>query len=137
MKRRGALTDDLPYKRSRIQLNDNADNSQGTNLSDFSESDDENDDNFVTSIGEEVQEAFELSRIRVNPRLTGAKANPLPVPPISTSFLSLGISPPLRATLSNMSIRVPTEIQAACIPPILSGKFYFLFYYLKLTCNAR
>ena len=41
----------------------------------------------------------------------------------SSSFLSLGVSNDLQATLSAMSIRTPTEIQAACIPPILAGEY--------------
>ncbi|KAJ3513088.1 hypothetical protein NMY22_g15146 [Coprinellus aureogranulatus] len=46
------------------------------------------------------------------------QSNPLPV----TTFASLGISAPLRAALKSMSITSPTEVQAACIPPILSGR---------------
>ncbi|KAF8076326.1 DEAD-domain-containing protein [Lyophyllum atratum] len=38
------------------------------------------------------------------------------------SFFSLGISPPLQAALSSMSIWNPTGVQAACIPPLLSGR---------------
>jgi ATP-dependent RNA helicase DDX49/DBP8 len=42
----------------------------------------------------------------------------VPAPP---SFSALGISPPLQAALASMSIRTPTPVQAACIPPLLSG----------------
>ncbi|KAM6495934.1 DEAD domain containing protein [Amanita muscaria] len=38
------------------------------------------------------------------------------------SFHTLGISAPLQAALTAMSIKVPTEVQAACIPPLLSGR---------------
>ncbi|KAF9226495.1 DEAD-domain-containing protein [Gyrodon lividus] len=38
------------------------------------------------------------------------------------SFNEMGISAPLEATLRRMSIRTPTEIQAACIPPLLAGR---------------
>jgi ATP-dependent RNA helicase DDX49/DBP8 len=37
-------------------------------------------------------------------------------------FQSFGVSPALLAALSGMSITTPTEIQAACIPPILAGE---------------
>lgn len=37
------------------------------------------------------------------------------------SFASFGISPALVAALTSMSIKVPTEVQAACIPPLLAG----------------
>ncbi|KAG1753975.1 P-loop containing nucleoside triphosphate hydrolase protein [Suillus paluster] len=38
------------------------------------------------------------------------------------SFADMGVVPPLDAALARMSIRVPTEIQAACIPPLLAGR---------------
>ncbi|KAJ7283710.1 DEAD-domain-containing protein [Mycena rebaudengoi] len=34
----------------------------------------------------------------------------------------MGISTPLQAALNSMSIRTPTEVQAACIPPLLLGR---------------
>ncbi|KAF8842294.1 DEAD-domain-containing protein [Paxillus ammoniavirescens] len=34
----------------------------------------------------------------------------------------MGVSAPLDAALRRMSIRTPTEIQAACIPPLLAGR---------------
>jgi ATP-dependent RNA helicase DDX49/DBP8 len=37
------------------------------------------------------------------------------------TFSSLGISPPLLSALSKMAIHAPTEIQQACIPPLLAG----------------
>jgi hypothetical protein len=41
----------------------------------------------------------------------------------STSWNSLGIIAPLQTALASMSIRTPTEIQGACIPPLLAGEF--------------
>ncbi|KAI9447741.1 DEAD-domain-containing protein [Lactarius indigo] len=38
------------------------------------------------------------------------------------TFLSLNISPPLLSALSKMAIHTPTEIQRACIPPLLIGR---------------
>jgi ATP-dependent RNA helicase DDX49/DBP8 len=38
------------------------------------------------------------------------------------TFSSLGISPPLLSALSKMAIHAPTEIQQACIPPLLAGR---------------
>ena len=37
------------------------------------------------------------------------------------SFAELGVIASLVASLSSMSIRVPTPVQAACIPPLLDG----------------
>ena len=39
------------------------------------------------------------------------------------TFASLGVSLPLQKALKGMSIKVPTEVQAACIPPLLAGKW--------------
>ena len=41
--------------------------------------------------------------------------------PSSSTFESLDLSQPLIAALKGISIRDPTEIQSACIPPILQG----------------
>jgi hypothetical protein len=38
------------------------------------------------------------------------------------SWTDMNIASPLRNALASMSIRAPTEIQSACIPPLLSGK---------------
>ncbi|KAF7332174.1 hypothetical protein MKEN_00098400 [Mycena kentingensis (nom. inval.)] len=38
------------------------------------------------------------------------------------SFAVLGISAPLQTALASMSIRTPTEVQSACIPPLLQGR---------------
>jgi ATP-dependent RNA helicase DDX49/DBP8 len=41
-----------------------------------------------------------------------------------SSWTSLNISSALQSALSSMSIRKPTDIQGACIPPLLAGKFF-------------
>jgi hypothetical protein len=69
------------------------------------------------------QEISELSRISMKTKAVEAANDSSPaITSIPSSFLSMGISSPLRAALSNMAIHVPTEIQAVCIPPILAGK---------------
>jgi ATP-dependent RNA helicase DDX49/DBP8 len=61
------------------------------------------------------------SRVIVKPRLVHQR-------PLSSeaskpvTFSSLGISPPLLSALSKMAIHAPTEIQQACIPPLLAGR---------------
>ena len=47
--------------------------------------------------------------------------SPSPGPSKHVTFPSLGISPPLLSALSKMAIHAPTEIQRACIPPLLAG----------------
>ena len=66
----------------------------------------------------ELPSRFAFSRDRD----TTQHPNPHLFKPTPTSFSSMDISPPLQAALNNMSIRTPTEVQAACIPPLLSGE---------------
>lgn len=44
------------------------------------------------------------------------------IAPEGTSFIDIGVEPWLCDTLKSMSIKEPSEIQRACIPPILAGK---------------
>lgn len=55
-------------------------------------------------------------------RFSNAQSPKLQESLAAATFSSLGISAPLQAALKNMSIRLPTEVQAACIPPLLEGK---------------
>lgn len=68
-----------------------------------------------------MQDNFEFSRFNVKPRAT--RATPAFEAPVPSSFQSLGIAPSLQVALSGLSISTPTEVQVACIPPLLSGKF--------------
>lgn len=45
------------------------------------------------------------------------------LPQKNATFASLDISPSLISALNKMAIRTPTEIQVACIPPLLSGEY--------------
>ena len=65
----------------------------------------------VSTISTMGRKRMEETRKRQNPKRTP-----------KASFQSFGISPALLAALSGMSITTPTEIQAACIPPILAGE---------------
>jgi hypothetical protein len=44
------------------------------------------------------------------------------IPIEGLNFAQLGVLPALVASLNSMSIRRPTPVQAACIPPLLQGK---------------
>lgn len=64
------------------------------------------------------------SRVAVKPRLVHRyrhTLSPEAGPSKQVTFSSLGISPPLLSALSKMAIHTPTEIQRACIPPLLAG----------------
>ena len=68
------------------------------------------------------------SRVSFKPRTT----NPVPQTAaprsklLPTSYEDMGISSVLVAALAKMSIRSPTEIQAACVPPLLAGSYYLM-----------
>jgi ATP-dependent RNA helicase DDX49/DBP8 len=64
------------------------------------------------------------SRVTVKPRQVHRHRHTLSPeagPSKQVTFSSLGISPPLLSALSKMAIHTPTEIQRACIPPLLAG----------------
>lgn len=61
------------------------------------------------------------SRVSVKPRLVHQRPSSSGAGKPVT-FSSLGISPPLLSALSKMAIHAPTEIQQACIPPLLAGQ---------------
>lgn len=74
---------------------------------------------------EDTDSRFGLSRMAFKPRAALAAAPNAPIPPnrLPTTFEAMGISSALVGALSKLSINAPTEIQAACIPPLLQGKF--------------
>lgn len=80
--------------------------------------DDDSDDEDKTTLREDSRNDPSSSRFTIKPR---TDHEPVPRPSPSTSFSGLGISTSLQAALTSMSIRNPTEVQAACIPPLLQG----------------
>ena len=54
----------------------------------------------------------------------------------ASGFAELGASKALVGSLAAMSIRTPTEVQAACIPPLLEGPSKFQYNGHNLTDNA-
>ncbi|KAI8994521.1 P-loop containing nucleoside triphosphate hydrolase protein [Pilobolus umbonatus] len=68
-----------------------------------------------------MSETKSLSRVAASKK-KGAQVKKHVIAPAGTSFSSLGVEDSLTETLKAMSIREPTEIQRACIPPILAGK---------------
>jgi ATP-dependent RNA helicase DDX49/DBP8 len=51
--------------------------------------------------------------------------NPFDTPKAAShsTFASLGLSQPLITALEGINIRKPTEIQSACVEPIMNGQF--------------
>ncbi|KAH9062245.1 DEAD-domain-containing protein [Lactarius vividus] len=65
------------------------------------------------------------SRVSTKPKLAGQRSQVVSSGAGSSknaTFLSLNISPPLLSALSKMAIHTPTEIQRACIPPLIIGR---------------
>nr|GAT54082.1 predicted protein [Mycena chlorophos] len=88
---------------------------------DKAEHDDGSDQDSSSSDDEELSASFEPNLSRLGGLKSRSEAS-APVPQKITSFAALGISAPLQTALAAMSIRVPTEVQAACIPPLLQGR---------------
>lgn len=84
------------------------------------------------------------SRLVVGDRLGRAAAPKREAPaqrvqpsPHVESFAALGISQPLQNALKSISIKVPSEIQSACIPPLLAGELGIPFFYPSTVVNSR
>ena len=97
--------------------------SEGYQEESFSEDDEEDSEPNIHSNNSQL-----LSSVIGQDRFHAPAANdprPMPSEPNKSSvvsFSSLGISAPLQSALSAMSIKVPTEVQAACIPPLMLGQ---------------
>lgn len=71
------------------------------------------------------------SRVSIKPKLASQPSQRVSSGAGSSknvTFLSLNISPPLLSALSKMAIHTPTEIQRACIPPLLTGSNTQCYY---------
>ncbi|KAJ6539286.1 P-loop containing nucleoside triphosphate hydrolase protein [Mycena capillaripes] len=87
---------------------------------DVDEDEDEDDsDDEESAVPQESRVDSSSSRLNLKPRTDHKPTTSLPS---STTFSGLGISAPLQSALTSMSIRTPTEVQAACIPPLLQGR---------------
>lgn len=106
----------------------------------WDDDDDDNDDDKGEK-GDEVSKHYTqesaLFELDVNGRLGSfdrtkssrnatASSQTAESPRLPTSFSSLGISAPLQSALKAMSIKAPTEVQSACIPPLLAGEYVYL-----------
>lgn len=65
-----------------------------------------------------VHDRFDFSTRKTESSVVQFKPETQPL----ASFASLGISDSLQSALTSMSIKTPTEVQAACIPPLLAGR---------------
>lgn len=125
-KRQALTTDDL-LRRQEEPVKKKSKTSPPIEIDDLDEtSSDEilEEEDPLTSGGSDSDFSMHMDRIdlqRVKPRTIVQQTAPKPAGGGGT-FASLGISAPLQASLAAMSIRTPTEVQAACIPPLLAGQ---------------
>jgi ATP-dependent RNA helicase DDX49/DBP8 len=68
-----------------------------------------------------MAESRTLSRVAASQKTASSTKKPS-IAPAGTSFTDIGVEDWLKDTLKAMAIKEPTEIQRACIPPILAGK---------------
>lgn len=131
--------DEPPRKKRRLSVTESMSEDQDSVSSSGDEEEgsaEENiEDDDASDIDSEPQDYSAPSQLNVEDRLslfgqrlTSPKPNVAtsPAPPPVASFASLGISRPLQSALNSMSIKAPTEVQSACIPVLLAGKYVLL-----------
>ncbi|KAH7930106.1 DEAD-domain-containing protein [Leucogyrophana mollusca] len=123
MDSRNSVSDDFLDSDNIASLDDSVEEGIASDTEDDDSSNDENRPSEPPQASDtiESEDRFNLSRIasRHRTEITGPS---IQRPCLADSFDEMNISPVLQAALLRMSIRVPTEIQAACIPPLLSGR---------------
>lgn len=98
------------------------DGEESQSASEDAEDEDEDVEDDSVELREDAEEDSGRLRIsrRIQDRTPAAKPTEMG-PRLVQSFSEVGISTPLEVALRRMSIHSPTEIQAACIPPLLAG----------------
>jgi len=77
-------------------------------------------------LGGTIEDSGRLKLSRTSPATTRTPGLAQMPKHLVRSFNDMGISSVLEAALHRMSIHTPTEVQAACIPPILAGAAWWL-----------
>ena len=128
-KRRTPTTDDLlrmqeePQKRHKRPYILQGDEDEDSDVGEDDDFDTESEDRWDGIEWEVGGESSSLlgSRVITKPRLVHERALSSEAGKPVT-FSSLGVSPSLLSALSKMAIHAPTEVQQACIPPLLAGQ---------------
>ena len=146
--RRPLTTDDLMHrqelgtdKRQKRTRDEDGENSQDFDEPNSGEdssalNEDEDDQESMSDILIQDEEDAVPSRFSFKPRqatVSKESTTPLHAPSPPQTFGELGASSSLVAAMNKMSIHTPTEIQIACIPPILDGMY---FSYLVFPLHA-
>ena len=147
-KRRALTTDDLmrrqelgSHKRQKRIRDEDEDSLQGSDgpvsgedsqsegFSALDEGEDDGDLPSGTLISDGEGDGIVPSRFSFKPR-QGTSSKKATVsshtPSLPSTFTELGVSLSLVSAMNSMSIRTPTEIQVACIPPLLDGMYFLL-----------
>ncbi|TFK43590.1 P-loop containing nucleoside triphosphate hydrolase protein [Crucibulum laeve] len=104
---------------SKGSVNEDSEGGDDDNEVEENGSDEEDSSNLPTATFE-VEDRFGRSRFKSGP--TTMRQDSLKTTPLPSSFSTLGISATLESALASMSIKTPTEVQAACVPPLLAGR---------------
>ena len=87
---------------------------------------DEDDQGSASETPTQGEEDTTASRFSFKPRqniVTEKNAVPSHVSSLPQTFVKLGVSSPLVSAVNKMSIYTPTDVQVACIPPLLDGMY--------------
>lgn len=147
-KRRALTTDDLMHrqelgsrKRQKRIRDEDDDSLQGSDgpvsgedsqpggFSALDEGEDDGDPPSETPISNGEDDDTIPSRFSFKPRqgtISEKTAVSSHTPSLPSTFTELGVSLSLVSAMNSMSIRTPTEIQVACIPPLLDGMYFLL-----------
>ena len=119
LKRKAMDADDLMRMQevSGVELGDISESESGA------ESDDVAEDLVERDTGSKSEPSAITLKLPVKDRTIHIRTIPSSIPHHSkrATFKSLGTSPSMISALTAMSIKLPTEVQIACIPPLLAG----------------
>jgi ATP-dependent RNA helicase DDX49/DBP8 len=105
-------------------ISDEPDPGEASNTEELFAVEDEDDQETTPDIPIQDEEDAIPSRLSFKPRqstVTTATATPSHFSSPPQTFVELGVSSSLVAGMNKMSIHTPTEVQIACIPPLLDG----------------
>jgi len=105
-----------------------AEDSQSDGLSVPDEGEDSEDSQPGIPVSNTEEDGTIPSRFSSKPRQGAVAKETTVLPHVSSppppTFAGMGVSSSLITAMNKMSIRTPTEIQAACIPPLLDGMYF-------------
>ena len=143
-----ALREDAKRSRKVRRLSHDGTSPSPSHRSQTASDDGENDEDGEADSGDD-QLLFEMDDVpdramlpsRTRPPIPPSALTPIaqspvvPQAPIPVEFEELGLSPSLIRSLKTMSIRRPTPVQSACIPPLLAGEWALWMVPIHVSLN--